>query len=146
MALMTPMAEELQCWNCAASLAEVPRPISRHMNCPKCFEDLHCCRMCRHYIDNATNPCDDERADPPVHKEGANFCDFFRPSNASYRSGANERRERRERAKTRLDALFGSPDDAGAGGQGDASPAEGKPSDPAPETSKARRELDDLFR
>ena len=143
MALMTPMAEELQCWNCAASLAEVPRPISRHMNCPKCFEDLHCCRMCRHYMANATNPCADERADPPVHKEGANFCDFFRPSNASYRRGANERREQ---AKTRLDALFARSEDAESGGESDASPADGKHSEAAPDISKARRELDDLFR
>ena len=99
--------------------------------------------MCRHYMANATNPCADERADPPVHKEGANFCDFFRPSNASYRRGANERREQ---AKNRLDALFASPEDAESGGQGDASPAGGKPSEAAPGISKARRELDDLFR
>ena len=137
------MAADLQCWNCAASLAELPRPLSRHMNCPQCFEDLHCCRMCRHFTDNATNPCADERADPPVHKEGANFCDFFRPAHASYRAGANERRER---AKTHLSALFAGAEDVESAEQGAASSPVGEPPATADENAQARRKLDELFR
>ena len=129
---MTTAAADLKCWNCGASLAELPRPITRHMNCPACFEDLHCCRMCGHFIDNATNPCADERAEPPAHKEGANFCDFFRPASDSYRAG---RRERGERAKADLSALFSNRESQDA------------TQDRAPDAeSEARRRLDDLFR
>ena len=130
-----PASPVLRCWNCNASLEALPRPITRHMNCPQCFEDLHCCRLCRHFIDNATNPCADDRAEPPVHKEGANFCDFFRPAFGSYRAGANERQAQ---AKSRLGALFAEP----------AGESEGEPKDDAPATPEddARRRLDELFR
>ena len=152
------MAADLQCWNCAATLAELPRPITRHMNCPKCFEDLHCCRMCRNFRDNATSPCTDERAEPPVHKEGANFCDFFRPSSASYRAGANERRRQ---AKSDLDALFAggaevaggaeaaadaeSGEQAALGEQEGAEQPQGNATADAAD-EKARRKLEELFR
>ena len=135
---------ELNCWNCDTSLAELPRPITRHMHCPECFEDLHCCRLCRHFIDNATNPCADERAEPPVNKEGANFCDFFRPATGSYETGRNERRAR---AESSLNALFVNTDDsadASARSDGDESP-EGE-ENPEDEKDEARRKLDDLFR
>ena len=128
---------ELKCWNCAASLAELPRPITRHMNCPACFEDLHCCRMCRHFRETASTACDEERAEPPVYKEGANFCDYFRPAGDGYRKGRNERQAQ---AKAGLDALFA--DRAGQAGEGDA--PEGQ--DAASEEDAARRRLDALFR
>ena len=131
---------ELTCWNCGESLAELPRPITRHMNCPACFEDLHCCRMCRHFTANATAPCDDERAEPPVNKEGANFCDYFRPAPHSYQAG---RRERKSQAKSHLDALFGradTPDD----GDADSAATALDPAGAAAE--EARRKLDTLFK
>ena len=128
---------ELKCWNCAASLAELPRPITRHMNCPACFEDLHCCRMCRHFREMASSACDEERAEPPVYKEGANFCDYFRPAGDGYRKGRNERQAQ---AKAGLDALFA--DRAGQAGEGDA--PEGQ--DTTSEEDAARRRLDALFR
>ena len=131
-------ATDLKCWNCGGSLAELPRPITRHMNCPACFEDLHCCRMCRHFTDNATNPCADERAEPPVHKEGANFCDYFRPASDSYRAG---RKERGERAQAMLSALFSNHAAEDAAAEGTAE--EGAPD---AEAAAARRKLDDLFR
>ena len=137
---MTAAAAGLKCWNCGASLDELPRPITRHMNCPECFEDLHCCRMCRHFTDNATNPCADERAEPPVHKEGANFCDFFRPASDSYRAG---RKEKGEQARSNLTALFSNPgaedapsDDAGTSMEEAADDA----------AAIARRKLEGLFR
>lgn len=119
---------ELLCWNCGASLDELPRPITRHMNCPACFEDLHCCRLCRHYLANATFPCAEDRAEPPVHKEGANFCDYFRPSTEAFRPVG---KVKHDAAKQRLDALF-SDESEGAGGDADA--------------DEARRKLEDLFR
>ena len=127
---------DLECWSCGASLDELPRPITRHMNCPECFEDLHCCRMCRNYAPNASITCTDERTDPPVNKENANFCDYFRPTNA-YRAGS---RERQAGAKAKLDALFG------ASTAGEPEPC-GDPPAPAADDkqSEAKRRLDDLF-
>lgn len=129
----------LECWSCGASLDELPRPITRHMNCPECFEDLHCCRMCRNYAPDASITCTDERADPPVNKENANFCDYFRPTNA-YRVGS---RDRQAGAKAKLDALFGADDPAGE----DAESADiGDTADPGDDKqAEARRRLDDLF-
>ena len=137
---MTAAAAGLKCWNCGASLDELPRPITRHMNCPECFEDLHCCRMCRHFTDNATNPCADERAEPPVHKEGANFCDFFRPASDSYRAG---RKEKGEQARSNLTALFANSDAEDTPGEDAGTPAEEAADDAA---AIARRKLEGLFR
>lgn len=94
---------ELICWNCGGSLADIPRPISRHANCSTCFEVLHCCRMCRHYDPDKRPYCGHDRAEPPVVKENANFCDYFSPANRFVASEA----ERSDRAKSDLDALFG---------------------------------------
>ena len=98
------------------------------MNCPACFEDLHCCRLCGHYLPDATVSCAEDRAEPPVHKEGANFCEFFRPSSAAFQAASTKKRGV---AKARLDALF----------SGEESDAE-----PDTEADEARRKLDDLFR
>ena len=130
-------APELKCWNCAASLAELPRPITRHMNCPACFEDLHCCRMCRHFRESASSACDDERAEPPVYKEGANFCGYFRPAGDVYRQGRNERQAQ---AKAGLNALFA---DREATGERHAVP---ESQGAASAEDDARRRLDALFR
>lgn len=126
---------EIVCWNCGASLAEIPRPISRHANCPVCFEDLHCCRLCRHYAPGITGQCEDDRADPPIHKETANFCDYFRPDFGAYRQRTGTKRDA---ARARLDALFdapeAAPDDEGPSG----TPVSSK-------EEEARAKLDALF-
>ncbi len=59
--------------------------------------------MCRHYNPDKRPDCDHERADPPVEKESANFCEYFRPVNRFSAEGA----ERATTAKSDLDALFG---------------------------------------
>ena len=125
---------EVVCWNCGCSLKDIPRPISRHANCPECFEDLHCCRLCVHFSPRLTGQCDDDRADPPVQKENANFCEFFRPLSGAYEDA---RGSRRDAAQERLNALFG------------ADVHETPTDDPAADTSaedKARAALEALFK
>jgi hypothetical protein len=95
---------ELSCWNCGTSLDDLPRPISRHANCPQCFTEVHCCRMCRHYDVKATEQCQEERAEPPTNKEVANFCEWFEPRTGAYRA---RRTDAQDRARAKLDALFG---------------------------------------
>ncbi len=60
--------------------------------------------MCRHYDALRPGQCSHERADPPVIKESANFCDYFRP--AAHRFSAATARQQ-DAARERLDALFG---------------------------------------
>ena len=125
----------LNCWNCGKTLADVPLPISRHAHCTSCFEVLRCCRMCQHYRDLDHTKCAEDRADPPVIKENANFCEFFRPDrnafnpNITQASGA---------AKSRLDALFG---DGLSEGDTEVEPADEWPENNVPKRSA----LDDLF-
>ena len=69
----------LVCWNCGKSINDVPLPISRHSQCSHCFNELHCCRLCKHYDPERSTYCFEERADTPVQKENANFCDYFTP-------------------------------------------------------------------
>jgi len=142
---------DLKCWNCGNSLADVPRPISRHEQCRICFEALHCCRLCRHYRTDVTGQCDEERADPPVIKENANFCDWFRPAAGVF---AGSRVEKRVAAEDKLAALFGDeesgddepddPDDQDVPEDPDSSST--LPiSQPASKEDEARSKLDDLF-
>ena len=100
------MTDDLVCWNCGGSLSDIPRPISRHVNCSYCFEVLHCCRMCRHYEPEKRPYCDHERAEPPIEKTNANFCDYFRAANRYDTSVAS----RSSKASSDFDALFGESD------------------------------------
>jgi hypothetical protein len=93
------------CWNCGRDLADIPRPISRHSNCPECFTDLHCCRLCKHFLPERIGVCAEDRADPPVEKENANFCSFFLPANSAH---DQQSKIRGDSAKNALADLFGA--------------------------------------
>ncbi len=125
------MSKHLVCWNCGESIEDIPLPISRHANCAHCFEVLHCCRLCRHYQPKASILCDHERADPPVIKENANFCDYFKPVRINF-SAVNV--DRAEQAKASLQSLFD-----GSQAEPDALDVDGGPDD------KVNSRLDDLF-
>jgi len=128
------MAKDLACWNCGASLKEIPRPISRHANCPKCYEVLHCCRMCRWYAPGRPGDCDHDRAEPPVEKENANFCEYFAPGIGTYEA---EEGMKKQAARSKFASLFGEDE------QGDTEPE----SDLLPnDQDEARSKLDDLFK
>ena len=92
------------CWNCGGDLDDIPHPISRHATCSHCFNELHCCRLCRHFDEKRTMQCFEDRADPPLQKENANFCDFFAPSNKAYVSKTTDKSDS---AKSQLASLFG---------------------------------------
>jgi hypothetical protein len=133
------MAKPLDCWNCGAPLNDIPRPISRHATCAACFEELHCCRACRHFRPDITGECDEDRADPPVKKEVANFCDWYAPKTGAYQHSTGDRHEG---AKDKLEALF---DFDGAGAEGD-EPIEPDVQEREPtKEGEARAKLDSLF-
>lgn len=105
------MADGLICWSCAASLEDIPLPVSRHANCPGCYTEIHCCRMCLDYDPGVADACRDDRAEVPSNKEGANFCEFFRPR-FDIGSGDAEAADKGAAARAKLDALFKSSDDS----------------------------------
>jgi len=131
---MSRSAPQLHCWNCGISLAQLPLPLSRHEHCPKCFEALHCCRLCRHFRAGETITCAEDRADPPTIKENANFCDWFQPRHGTaVQSGSS----RSSNAKARLDALFDDPEDLPPDAESSA--------DTADKSALAKAKLDALF-
>ena len=136
------------CWNCGENLDDIPRPISRHATCPKCFNELHCCRLCRHYDASANMTCFEDRADPPLQKENANFCDFFSPRFGAFEQSTTDKSGQ---ARESLDALFGG-DNAVAEPEATSPPGDDvlEDDDSSAENSlskeeAARRKLDDLF-
>ena len=130
---------ELLCWNCGENLADIPRPISRHATCGQCFNELHCCRLCQHYDPKKTMQCFEDRADPPIQKENANFCDFYSPQLAAFEGSTVGISEN---AKGALDALFSK------GALPDPDTTEAGVDQPAPveQEATAKKKLDDLFR
>jgi hypothetical protein len=114
----------LVCWKCGASVAELPLPLSRLAECPKCRAYLHACRMCRFYDPRITSQCQEDRAEEVRDKEHANFCDWFKPRPDAHRPPDAARTSA---AKTKLDALFG-----------DANVSDG-------ESNTARDKLNDFF-
>lgn len=122
------MAELLSCWKCGAPLNDVPLPLSRLAECPKCRVYLHVCRMCQFHDPGLTGKCREERAGAVRDPETANFCDWFKPRPNAHRPDA---RGGAQAAKSQLDGLFGGAEAS---------------DDTAPGDVAARAELDRLFR
>src|SRR5690606_33682829 len=106
------VAEPLHCWRCGESLAELPLPLSRRDECPKCRAELHVCRMCTHYAPRLIRGCDEDDAPDVRDKETANFCDYYKPSPAAFDAG---RSSADAAARAELERLFGG---SGADGSG----------------------------
>jgi hypothetical protein len=102
----------LVCWKCGASLADLPLPLSRLAECPKCRAYLHVCRLCEYHDPRVADQCLEERAEEVRDREHANFCEWFKPRPDAHRPpGAGKN----PAAKSKLDALFGGPADGGGG-------------------------------
>ena len=121
------MTQELTCWKCGASLAEVPVPFARVAECPECRADLHVCRMCEFFDPGVRRGCREPVAEEVSDRERANFCGYFTPV-AGADPGVEDGASRAARAE--LDRLFDLPS-PGAAAPGDA--------------DEARRRLDELF-
>jgi hypothetical protein len=97
------MTDELVCWKCGASLAELPLPFGRLYECPACRAYLHACKMCVFYDVNATKQCREDDAEEVIEKERANFCEYFKARPNAYQSKAHGKAQA---ARSRVDALF----------------------------------------
>ena len=96
--------EELNCWRCGASLAELTPPIERRDECPACRAQLYVCKFCKFHDPRVAKQCREPEAEEVKDKERANFCGYFEPNPNAYvpadTTSAN-------RARAGLDALFG---------------------------------------
>lgn len=103
------MPETLQCYRCGASLDALTLPLSRQDECPECTVYVHCCRMCVFFDPDVAEQCREDDAEEVKNKEGANFCDYFRPNAAAH----DPRYVSAEaRARSQLDSLFDGADTA----------------------------------
>ena len=114
------MTHNLVCWKCGASLAELSLPLRRLDECKSCGAELHVCKMCVEYDTSKAKSCREPIAEEVKDKEHANFCDYFKPRPDAYKPPDTAQIAR---SRAGLDALFG-----------------------APEESRGRTPLDDLFK
>jgi len=106
----------LVCWKCGASLESEPLPLARLAECPACHTDLHVCRLCGFYDPGVANSCREPIAEAVKDKARANFCGYFQPRPDAW-TGSVEDPTRH--AKARLDALFGEASENESEGIGD---------------------------
>lgn len=114
------MSEELRCYRCGEPLAALTPPISRQDQCPSCSVYLHVCRMCGYFDVNVPRQCREDDAEDVTDKEKLNFCEWYEPSPNAFDAA---RKRDADKARSRLDSLFGDPDAAGDDAPDDASSA-----------------------
>lgn len=72
------MKSELLCYNCKKSTGlDLNQNVSRHEECPHCYANMHCCKMCTYYDQSSYNECREPMANRILEKEKANFCDYY---------------------------------------------------------------------
>jgi hypothetical protein len=98
-----PIAAELACWKCGASLADLTLPLRRLEECRACGAELHVCRLCDFYDTAVAKSCREPVAEEVRDKTHANFCDYFRPRPGAYAPASDAAAQ----AKAELEALFG---------------------------------------
>ena len=98
------MAHGLVCWKCGAGLEALSLPLSRRDECARCRAELHVCRMCIEYDVAVAKHCREPTAEEVRDKQGANFCDFFRPRPGAFRP---PEQTAIDSARTELERLFG---------------------------------------
>ena len=121
----------LKCWQCRSELLDEPLPLSRQATCQVCYEPLRCCYLCLQFDESVKHRCREDRADAPLEKGVANFCEFFDPA-LNLSATGDQQRGRNAAAESTLDALFG-----GAGASDDSSDAKAM--------SQVEQQLKDLF-
>jgi hypothetical protein len=125
----------LTCWSCGSALPNVPLPIGRREECPKCTASLHVCRQCVHYDRNANKSCREPVADEVVDKEGANFCDYYQPRFGLAAGGDDAAAQ----ARAKLAQAFGG------GTAGPSSVRPGAPRGSVSGADEAKRKLEEMF-
>ena len=98
------MANGLVCWKCGFSLKDYPLPLGRLDQCAECNAFLHVCKLCEFYDANTILSCKEKDAEEIKDKTHSNFCDYFKPREGAFDTGAVSKQGQ---AKKDLDSLFG---------------------------------------
>ncbi len=91
------------CWKCGQSV-ETAEKIQRKDVCPHCDADLRCCFNCEFYDKEAYHQCKEPQAEWVRYKERGNFCDYFRPKRAFFKT--QHAPDSKEGKKERWNSLF----------------------------------------
>ena len=67
-----------------------------HDECPSCSRVLHSCRCCTFYSPDSHYGCRESVDEPVWDKEKSNHCDWFRLTDKSLGSPADEEKKARE--------------------------------------------------
>jgi len=95
----------MQCYFCHKEL-EIGERVGRQDTCPHCSRDLHICKNCQFYDENAYNECHEPQADRVVEKERSNFCDYFVFITGGGDSRTAQKENSADETKRKLEALF----------------------------------------
>lgn len=93
------------CYFCSSDLDGIEKTV-RSDTCSSCGGDLKICYNCLYYDDSAYNECREERAEPVMDKEKANFCDYFRLGINTRTKDAGKRESEKESARRKIEDLF----------------------------------------
>jgi len=100
---LASMADDLKCYRCGASLAELSLPISRQDECPSCSVYLHVCKMCEFHDPAVPKQCREDDAEEVYDKQKLNFCEWWKPGDLVFDAA---RAQEESAAKDALVALF----------------------------------------
>ena len=78
------------CWQCGQSISYTD-PLSFRAECSQCSNDLHVCKNCLFYDENAYNECRETSAERIMDKEKNNLCEYFKPSSQQKNAQQNSK-------------------------------------------------------
>jgi hypothetical protein len=75
---MNILSTSPSCHSCHKDLGlEAGAKVGKSEECPSCYADVRCCKMCHFFDQSCYNECKEPNADRIIEKEKANFCDYF---------------------------------------------------------------------
>lgn len=92
----------MKCWNCGYELGELEKAFHND-ECPKCFSDIKCCRMCVFYDPIKYRGCQETEAEFVQEKDKRNYCGYFKLNTDI----SVEKKSSKEDAQKKWDELFG---------------------------------------
>lgn len=94
----------MKCHRCGEAIdIEAGQKVAKSEECPQCYADVRCCKMCVFYDTTVANSCREPSAQRVFDKEKSNFCDFFRLGGGPSGPGA---RDSKDEILAKAESLF----------------------------------------
>jgi len=82
---------QTNCHSCSETLELNPASkVGKSEECPHCYSDVRCCKMCQFYDPKCYNECQEPNAERIIEKSKSNFCDYFSLSANKKQEGAEQ--------------------------------------------------------